>query len=456
VAETQDTRGQGTTLRDFLSVLLRRKWIVLILVLATLGVMLRWALRSTPVFESYSKLLISRGQFTTAFAPNIKLLTWEEELTSELEAVRSARIYTRAQAILTRAGLKDARGNPYVIDPTRITASIPGKSSVIQIAYRGAEGETAQRSVRALTEAYQEFRTSTRLQDPSDSLQKQIGQLEAELVQWEERRAAYLSEEGAVEVPEERLQLLTERRTLEADLAAAEAVVAEKEARAEWTRALLRGDSIDAAGQLYPFGDVEERGESILTVLRKMVLNTQAEYFDAKAQYTEGHPRVLALKERLDELCRSLDREGEAYFGFLTAQLDAARARAQSLQSSVDYIDQRLSRFPDRQAQLARLDRTIDALRTTHDALVKRNVEALSNRLGSSPWDVVVLQDAVAPYRVRGADRVRLAVIPLFSLLVAIGLAFLVDSLDPTFKEAREVEAQLKVPVLGEIGRFRK
>jgi len=454
MADTQD-RHDGTALHDFLSVLFRRKWIVLVLVLATLAAVLYAALRAAPVFESYAKVLVSRGQFTTAFAPNIKLLTWEEELTSEMEAVRSARILKRAQELLAQWGTTNGAGQPYTIDPAQVQTSIPGKSSVIQITYRGHVPEAARQTVRALTQAYEEFRSSTRLQDPSDALEKEISNLEAELTRWEQRRAEYLGQEGAVELPEERLQLLTERRTLEADLSAAEAEVAKKEARFHWTRRMLSDDSISAANQLYPFGDPEDRGESVVTVLRKLLLTTQAEYYDAKAQYTEDHPRVLALKERIEELRQNLVREGDAYLGYLAAQLEAARASARSLQSSVDYIDQRLSRFPDRQAQLLRMDRAIATLRETHDGLVTRRVEALSNRLGTTPWDVVVLQDAVDPYVVRGMRTARLVVIVLFSLLVAIGLAFLVDRLDPSFKEAREIEADLKVPVLGEVRRFR-
>lgn len=454
MADTQE-KQDGTTLRDFLSVLFRRKWIVLVLVLATLAAVLYVALRAAPIYESYAKVLVSRGQFTTAFAPNIKLLTWEEELTSEMEAVRSARILKRAQELLTQWGVANGQGLPHTIDPAQVQASIPGKSSVIQIGYRGRVPEAVRQSVRALTQAYEEFRSSTRLQDPSDALEKEINALEAELTQWELRRAEYLGQEGAVELPEERLQLLNERRTLEGDLVTAEADVAKKEARFAWTRRMLSGDSVSAAGQLYPFGDPEDRGESVLTVLRKLLLTTQAEYYDVRAQYTDDHPRVLALKDRVEELRQNLAREGEAYLGYLGAQLEASRASARSLQSSLDYIDQRLSRFPDRQAQLQRMDRAITTLRETHDGLVRRRVEALSNKLGTSPWDVVVLQDAVEPYPVRGTRAARLVVIVLFSLLVAIGLAFLVDRLDPSFKEAREVEADLKVPVLGEVRRFR-
>ncbi len=449
-------RTQGATLRDFLSVLFRRKWIIILAVVASVAVVLYTALRIVPTYESYAQLLVSRGQPTSAYNANVRMLSWEEELSSEIEAVRSARIYKRAQEILTAAGAQDSGGNPIQIDPAKVDANIPGKSSVIHVLYRGRDPQAVRQVVQALSQSYREFRSSARNQDPSSELQRQIDQLSQEIDDWERQRAEFLTREGAVELPQERVSLLASKRTLEADLATADAVVAERESRVIWMHDLLSGGDTTPSGGLYSFSDPDERGESVLMVLRKLILNTEAEYFEARAQYTDSHPNVLTLHARLEDLRKALTREGEAYLGYLNAQLEAARARVNSLQASLDYADQRLATFPDKEAQLFHLDRMLSSLRTTHDALVRSQADALSMRLGSNLWDVVVLQDAVPPYRVRGVDYVRLAVIPIFSLLVAIGLAFLFDNLDPSFKESREAEQQLGIPVLGEVRHFRK
>ena len=44
--------------------------------------------------------------------------------------------------------------------------------------------------------------------------------------------------------------------------------------------------------------------------------------------------------------------------------------------------------------------------------------------------------------------------IPLLSLIVGVALAFLVDGLDHTLKDASEVENHLRTPVLGSVGKF--
>jgi succinoglycan biosynthesis transport protein ExoP len=456
VAESTDSRSSSASIRDFLTVAFRHKWIIIAVVAVTVGVTILTAVRAAPVYESFSKLLVSRGQTTTAYSSNLKLLSWEEELSSELEAIRSAKIFKRAQEILDEQGATDSTGASIRIDPAKVNANTPGKSHVIHIIYRAPAREVVRPIVGALTQAYQEFRSNTRGQDPTEFLDVEISRLRTEIADWERRRADFLMREGAVELPQERQNILATKRSLEVQLAEAAAEIAERQARVQWMEGDMLAEPSLEPPEVYPFGDPYGRGEPAILVLRKLILNTRAEYIEAKAQYTDNHPRVLALRERVEELEAAMSEESEAYIGYMTAQLQVARAKAASLEASLDYINQQLREFPDREAQLSQLDRTIESLRTTHDALVRRRADALTLRLGSMGWDVVVLQEAVPPFRVGRLDYVRLAVIPIFALLVSIGLAFLLDSLDQTFREVKEVETYLRVPSLAAIHRFRK
>ncbi|MBP6874781.1 MAG: hypothetical protein KBD56_01780 [Candidatus Eisenbacteria bacterium] len=453
MTEHDDGRAQGVTLRDFLSVLFRRKWILIAVVGATLAIVIHSLLRAAPVYESYSKLLVSRGQATTAFSSSIKLLSWEEELSSEIEVIRSAKIFQRAQEILDEDGTRDDLGTLVKIDPAKVTANTPGKSHVIHIVYQSGSKGAVQPAVRAMTQAYQEFRTDTRLQDPTVFLDDEIERLRGEIEYWEEQRAEYLTNAGSVELPQERINALNTKRSLEVELATARTVVAERQARLDW---INHNGGLDAESEIYSFPDDNGRGETIVSTLHRRILDLKAEYFSARAQYTDNHPKVLTLRQELDELEQTMKEESNLYLDYLTAQLAIARSRVSSLENSLDYLDGELRTYPDREAKLASLDRTIESLRTTHDALVQRRADALTLRLGTSMWDVVVLQDAVLPFRVGQMDYVRMAVLPIFSLLVAIGLAFLVDGLDQSFRDVREVESALKVPSLATIRRFRR
>lgn len=455
MADLTDRRGSGLTLRGFLSVLLRRKWLVIIVCAVAVALTVQMALKAVPLYESAAKLLVSRGQQTTAFSPNVKLLSWEEELTSELETIRSAAVYQRAQALLEERGVKGPDGQVHRIDPARIEAEVPGKSSVIEIRYQNHDATVVEAVVRALADAYQEFRLSTREQDPTTYLNSELEELEEQILTWEERRATFLAQVGSVELPQERAQLLAAKRTLETDLATARSDVAERGARVQWLDDLMRGEEGAGTSSAYAFSDPYQQGESVLITLRKMILDVKSDYFAARGEYTDSHPQVLALRERLTELERTLETEAQAYLQYLHAQVEASDAKVASLQASLDYIDDQLATFPDREAQLSRLDRTLESLRSTHEALVARRADALTTRIGLNFVDVLVLEEALPPYAVRTVDNVRLAVVPIFALLVAIGLAFLADGFDHSFREREELEAQLKLPVLGEIRQFK-
>ncbi len=457
MAELEPTDPRSGTLRDFLTVVFRRRWIVLATFGVTLAVVIYLALTQEPEYLSYSKLLVSRGMPTTAFSPTVKLLSWEEELTSEMEAIKSARIYKRAQEILDERRAAEGDTSKRRINPRKVDANTPGKSSIIHILYKDSDPRFVKMAVQALTQAYKEFRTSSRGTDPTGFLQEEIEDLRKEIDEWEEKRAQLLKREQAVQLPDERQFLLSTRRNIETELAAARADVAEKRTKVEWMRRMLEEfEQKDPTVALYAFRAESDRGEPMLIALRRLIMNTQAEYFDARAQYTPDHPKVLALRDRLDELRRALVKEARGYLTYMEGLLAASEARVASMEASLEYVDERLATFPDKEAQLQRVERILASLRTTHDALVKKRIEAMTTRVGSRPWDVVVLEDASEPTRVRTRDYVRIAVVPLFSLLVGIGLAFLLESLDHSLKDVPEAEAFLKVPVLATISRFRR
>jgi polysaccharide biosynthesis transport protein len=458
VSDLREGMEHRGTLEDFLRIVHRRGWIVLGTFGVTLLVILYLILTSKTVYQSYSQLLVNRGQSINAFSPNMRTLSWEEELSSELETVQSARIYERAQEIIDAQQITRPNGQPFMIRPRNIDATTPGKSSIIYIYYSDLEPVGTQAVVRALTQAYKEFRTNERRMDPSDFLQQEIDQLSEELGEWERRRAEFLVQEGAVEIGVERNSLVDTRRTIETQLATRRADVAESKARLDWMREMMDSLNTDAdiSSDMYVFGEADQRTDQPASTLRRTIMDVKAQYYDARSKYTENHPRVLALRDRLVELNGELRLEAEGYTRHLDALYQASLAQERSLEASLAYVNEQLSAFPDREAQLAALDRTIAGLRDNHQALVRRRLDALTTRVGSSPWDVVVLQDAVEATALRSRDYVRLAVVTFFSLMLGLGLAFLLDSLDHSLKDRAEAELHLKVPVLAAVSHFRK
>jgi capsular polysaccharide biosynthesis protein len=110
-----------------------------------------------------------------------------------------------------------------------------------------------------------------------------------------------------------------------------------------------------------------------------------------------------------------------------------------------------LAELPSKEMKLTQINRVIGALQTQYEALVSSMVDARITRSGRADWNVILLSPASEAYPIRVNDYVRLAILPLFSLVLGIGLAFLVDSLDHSIKDAGDVETYVGLPVLSSV-----
>jgi uncharacterized protein involved in exopolysaccharide biosynthesis len=108
----------------------------------------------------------------------------------------------------------------------------------------------------------------------------------------------------------------------------------------------------------------------------------------------------------------------------------------------------RLESYPARGARLLEYTTRIEALQKNFEDLSRSASTAKIAKATSPDWTVALLTPPSKPYAKNQRDYVRLALAPIFSLIVGLGLAFFLDGLDATLKNPRETEAALELPVL--------
>ena len=93
--------GRQATIREFLAVVFRRRLVILGLFAAT-TLTVTWIAFSTPLeYTSSGRVLMRRGEKESVFDAGHQVYAgWEEELSSELQVVRSVPVLTRAREIL--------------------------------------------------------------------------------------------------------------------------------------------------------------------------------------------------------------------------------------------------------------------------------------------------------------------------------------------------------------------
>jgi uncharacterized protein involved in exopolysaccharide biosynthesis len=264
-----------------------------------------------------------------------------------------------------------------------------------------------------------------------------------------------MTEEGIVHIRTEQESLLRQREDAAFQLIQARAKLADYAARLDAVEALQQERRLDRSVDVYGLGDAEFNDESLLFNLRKELTIRRAEYFERKGRLTDDHPEVQAAKELVHHLERQFDVEIENYVRFLDARMAVVRARIASLEATIRGIDEGLYGLPDKAARLAQYDRIIEALQTDYTTLVDRHIIAKVETSGRPEWRVILLQPASKGVQQRTRDYVRLALIPLFALLIGLALAFIIDGLDHSIKDATDAEDNLEVRVLGSVSRIR-
>ncbi len=445
-----------TSLREFLSVVFRRKWIVLAVFGASLGLVAAMDRLSPPEYESYSQLLISRGQPESAYTSRVRVLSWEEDLNSELETVKSAHILQLAQKLLDEQKARDSGGRPIRIDPARVSSTTPGKSSVIYVKVRDRDPDAAREIARAVTQAYTSFRLNVRTVPEIDAFfREEIEGVRAQLEEAEQRRAEFMNEESVSRLQEERYSLIQVREEAEKDLVRIRQNLAAERARSEVLHSQIEGAHEDPNQEIYAFSEPGVTDDQVILQVRRELVTRRSELYQARSQYQPSHPEVLRLTDQVEQLQQLLIQEADNYLRHVQARIDVLRAREESLLNTLAYCDGELSAFPSKEARLSAFDRVIDALRADHQSLVDRQIQARLERVGSHDWNVLVLQAASDAVRIQLNDAIRLAVIPAIGLIVALAMAFVIDGMDHSLKDATEVERHLGLPVLGSLGRMR-
>jgi succinoglycan biosynthesis transport protein ExoP len=172
---TMQNAGDEMTLRDYASVVDRRKWIVIAAVLIASIVALFLSVLQTPIYEASADILIEpRGQ-DGLFENQVVALN-ERAIQTEIQVIESDAIRNRVQAEL---GLAEP--------PPPVDASAAGETDVIVLAVRDASATNAQTYANAYAAAYIDVRrergveelltASAEVQTAIDGLQEQIDAL---------------------------------------------------------------------------------------------------------------------------------------------------------------------------------------------------------------------------------------------------------------------------------------
>jgi uncharacterized protein involved in exopolysaccharide biosynthesis len=443
-----EAAGRGTSIRDFVAVIFRRKWIILSVFAITATVTAATVLSRPTVWESTGKILVKRGVKDSIYGSYIRTLSWAEDLSSEVETVHSTVVLQRAQGMIDRERARNHKPR-VVIDPVRVAVAVQGESNVLGISYADLKPETCVEVANAVMQAYMDYRHDAySLPYPAQFFTAESTRTHDEMAALQEQRRELLDKAGLTDGSVDLSSMLTVRssdRLVTDDLTRDEA---ELRANYEMWKKIQQNPDADIPSST--------SGESVIQDIKRELIIAQLRYTEVAKVFQPDVPQVQSAKAKIDDLQKMLADEVKSRVSAAEMEWRGKQAQLASAEDRLKASSAHVAAYPEADAKLAEMDRRIATLRESYGNLVKAAQEARVNTATEPSWTVLLLSPAGAAYAKNTKDYVRIALAPVFSLIVGLGLAFFVDSMDSSVKTPREAETVLDLPVLATLRDQRK
>ena len=434
--------AQQVTLRDFLTVIFRRKWIVILLPLVTLAVVSYVNFSAPSRYSSFARILLRRGSHENALEPSLTILPREEELASQVEIARSESVIKRAQEMLDQRP-----GRKFQIDPGNCNAGVVGESNVVDVTYESTDPQACPVVAEALGQAFMEFhQRAFSVPARTGFFAARAESTMAQIDKWRRIKEDVLNTGLKVDPAEgarTALNMMVQVQSL-LEQVRQKRVAAESELASVRQ---LRGQDMDL-----PYEPTSDNlNEGWVVDLKRDVQQLRMKLEEARAKYADQNPVVLGLQDQVNEAEAQLHRDVQAHEKLRAQQVQIYRAQEHQLEHTNDSLVALLRTYPATAVKVDEATAMIGINQELYKNMRDREDRAVVAAGASPDWTATLLVPASQAIRLNKHDYVRIALAPLLALAIGIGLAFFVESLDHTLKGVRDVEETLGLPVVASV-----
>jgi succinoglycan biosynthesis transport protein ExoP len=497
--------AEPTHLRDYLQIVLKRRWLILSLIVVVTSLAAIYMYRQPSIYEAETtiqleqksrnliktkELILNAGADPTFWPTQLKLLenprlarkvilklglhhtpafTGEQERPGLLGALRRA--VSRQQP---KQGEKAGEGGLSVVNDPAATAAagreakltaeeearmeglenafrarlyiVPVEhTNLINIRFQHSDPDLAMRITDAVAEVFinENFeRESSGARQATEQLAQRIIDLQLEL---KRQQDAELRFKQANDLPLGATQgqnlAALQLTTYSSQMMDAEAKY--KALQSDWERAQ------EMLGQ--PDGVLSipaVQGDKYIQDAQTKLQELEQQRAALLVNYTEKYPAVIKLDEQRRNLERSIERRARDAVKALQNQYEAARANAQKTRNNYEQARAKVNLQGVAATRLANLQAELETTKQMYNTHLQKQKEVeLSPHETSS--SITIATPARTPALI-GPPRVRNILIALLlSLAAGIGLAFLLDYLDDTLKSIEDVDRHIHLPTLG-------
>lgn len=445
--EQQRHIQKESTVKDFLEVVFRRKWIIVgIVAVATLSVLFL-SLKEPAVYESSAKALVRRGEAQGVFNQYVRTLTWEEEIASQIEMVKSLVVVERARELMPEFYPEGYQPSE-TIHEGRVGAGVISTSNVIWIIYESSDPVFCEVAVNAIVNSYKEYYHKFRTPPEMDNFfETEIRSIKEELDYWMQRKEKIYREWDIVDIESQRRYLVQSLMNYQVKLDDLEQEIHEKRAIIERLEKLKQAgpEQLLAASTGFVESMLEQR---VVENLRTQLQKLKVEESRLETRYTDENRELIGVKKQIENVSGMLSDEVETQIIMGRSKLDVLLEKRSTLFGIIERMKQESGTYPAKEVEVDRITVALDQLNENYFNLLESHTNAKMTIASNPEWTVTILSGASPANRKKNLDYVRMALGPVFSIIFALGFAFFIDNLDHSIKNIVDAEESLGLPVL--------
>lgn len=455
-------------------ILFRQRWLVLLIVLASLVGGVVWTMMATPMYEAQTTVRVDPTGKNVVEGQDVMPEVYGHRinayLATQVEIIKSRSLANVVAADRNLGGRTDFLGSeveqsrpPGRTDAqwaedklgiassklaAQVNAEPPVDSQIITITYRSADPVIAAEMANAYADAFAASDTRDRIDSneyAQEYLSQQINLIRERLQAAEQAANTYARErsiivqqpgnygesENAVTVTNARLSSINER-------------VSEARANRIATEQRWRAIRNLPAAQL-----PEVQNNPVLQGLVSDRTGKEAELGRLRERYDDQFPKVVDVKAEIAALDKQIEKASADIKATVRNDYLVARNQEQALQAELSSVKTETLVEQDSQVQFSQLEREAQALRDQLRALLDR-YNSISTAANVQAGNITKLDAALVPGGPFEPNLMRnLAFALVFGIAIAGGLAVLRETLDDRIRSLDEVEEKIGLTLLG-------
>lgn len=455
-------------LENYIEVLLRRKWIVILAVGTIFITTMVLSFLETPIYEASTTLHLKEreaGGSTTDIFGEIPTFVTQTGINTQVEILKSRSMMEEVAKRLHLAGnLED--------NIEQVAESLKGKIGVelvretwlIKITASSSDPKLAKEIAAALAEVAIEKDITSRQMETTAALNfitEQVGKIGEELQQTEEKLRNYKEKEGFMQLSAEAELKVEELANTESSYESTKILRQEREVRLTEVRKQLA--NIDKIWM----SSITISNNPIVQMLRTRLTELQIELAQLSRQFSESAPEIRQVKAKIEEIENQLRNQVETIISGKTesinplytdlysqlvnyeTDINALRAKEDALKELIKDYQKEVDKLPQQELELATLERKSRVNEELYTLLLTKKSE-VRIQSASEIGSLEIVDPPVIPKKPVKPRKKLNGILALISgIICGTGLAFFSEYLDNTIKTEDEIKDLLGLPTLG-------